>query len=224
MGSFNISLPRTERPLAESLTSVPRQFRELAKRGFRVLAAIGKQHYAEILRAVVITLESREPPFVELEKSLGISKDDLGALMAAAMIAVPLLGNNGTAEEFTAAATKVEILTTDLVAEVLPFFHVVIQERPLLSRAIRRSALPAQVLPSFSDFEIVIDVRIAFEEQAVYETVPVAIIHIDTDVDGREIWFQASKAQMERLKGSIDTAIKRMELAEAWAAKKELPS
>jgi hypothetical protein len=224
MGSFNISLPRTERPISESLTSVPRQFRELAKRGFKVLAGVGKQHYAEILRAVVITLESREPPFVELEKSLGISKDDLGALMAAAMIAVPLLGNNGTAEEFTTAATKVEILAPDLVAEILPFFHVVIQERPLLARAIRRASLPDQVLPSFSDVDIVIDVRIAFEEHAVYETVPVAIIHIDTDADGREIWFQASKAQMERLKSSIGTAIERMESAAAWAQKKELPS
>lgn len=143
--------------------------------------------------------------------------------MAAAMVAVPLLGNSGTVEEFTAAATKVEILTPDLVDKLLPFFQVVIQEQPLLARAIRRASLPGQVLPSFTDFEIAIDVRIAFEDHGVYESVPVAIVHIDTDASGGEIWFQASKAQMERLKSSVDTAIKRMELAEAWAQKKELP-
>ena len=67
-----------------------------------------------------------------------------------------------------------------------------------------------------SNVEIVIDLRMAFEQQAVFEAVPVAIVHIDTDADNEEMWFQASRAQLERLRIDIDEAIKRMEVAEAW--------
>lgn len=202
--------------MSEALAGAPRAFREQAKKGFKVLAGIGQQHYAEILRAVVLTLESRQPPFEDLAKRLSLSKDDISSLMAAAMITVPLLGNGGTAEEFTSAAIKVDMLSADLVSEIRPFIQVVVADRSQIGRAIRRAAMPSQVLPFLADVEIVVDLRMAFEDQKISEAVPVAIVHVDTDAEGEEIWFQVSRSQMERLRNDVDAAIKRMELAEAW--------
>jgi hypothetical protein len=160
--SFNFILPRPERSLSEALTAMPRAFREHARKGFAVLARLGRQHYAEILRAVVITLETRQPPLEDLEKRLSITKDELSALMAAAMITVPLLGNGASPEDFTSAAVKVDMLPQDLAAGVLPFMQIVVAERPQLGRAIRRTAMPSQVLPFLAGVDIVVDLRMAF--------------------------------------------------------------
>jgi hypothetical protein len=59
IGSFNITIPRSERPVAEIVSRVPRAFRDQAEKGFVVLAEVAKQHYAEILKAVVIALAAR---------------------------------------------------------------------------------------------------------------------------------------------------------------------
>jgi hypothetical protein len=216
--SLNLTIPRIERPLADSLSEVPRAFRIQAQSGFKVLASVSKQHYAEILKAVVVVLESRKAPLEELEKHLGLSQSDLSSLIAASMLTVPILGSSGgTPEEFLAALVKVDLVPAELVPNIRPFIETVVAERLQLGRAMRQAALPSQVLPFLSDVEIVVDLRVGFEGDAVLDTVPVAVLHIDTDADGAEIWFQASKSQMERLKLDIDEAVKRMEAAEAWS-------
>jgi hypothetical protein len=219
MGSFNITIPRSERPFAEIVSRVPRVFRDQAEKGFVVLAEVGKQHYAEILKAVVIALESKKAPLENLEKYLNLSKNDLSALFAAAMLTVPILGEGGNAEEFISTAVKVGLLTQNLVPKIQPFIDTVVAERAQIGRAIRRAALPALVLPFLSNFEVAVDLRMGFEQEAVVDAVSVAVVHIDTDVNGKEIWFQASKQQMEELKSDIEDAIKRMDTAEAWGVR-----
>jgi hypothetical protein len=39
---------------------------------------------------------------------------------------------------------------------------------------------------------------------------------VDTDAEVEELWFQASRQQMQQLKIDVDEAIRRMDLAEAW--------
>jgi hypothetical protein len=45
--SFNLTIPRLESSLADALSEVPRAFRIQAQAGFKVLASVSKQHYAE---------------------------------------------------------------------------------------------------------------------------------------------------------------------------------
>jgi hypothetical protein len=92
MGSFTFAVPRLERPIQEILTRMPRVFKEQAERGFTVLADVGQQHYAEILQAVLVGLESKKAPLEELEKSLKLSINGLSSLFAASMLTVPILG------------------------------------------------------------------------------------------------------------------------------------
>lgn len=220
---MNFTIPFTERP-TDLLSSVPRAFRDQAEKGFLVLAEVSKQHYAELLRAVVVALESKKPPLEELEKSLKLPVSDLNALFAASMLTVPLLSQGGTAEEFMGSAVKSGIISKDLVPKIQPFVDTIIAERAQIGRAMRRASLPAQILPYISDVEVVVDLRMAFEDKVVLEAVPVAIVHIDTDADREEIWFQASIHQMQQLKNEIDEAIKRMEAAEAWGNRREKES
>jgi hypothetical protein len=219
MGSYNFTIPRTERPV-DLLSRMPRAFKDQAEKGFVVLAEVSKQHYAELLRAVVVTLESKKPPLEDLEKILKLSPNELSALFAAAMLTVPLLGQGINSEEFFTSAVKAGIIQQNLISKIQPFVDTVIAESAQIGRVIRRAALPAQVLPYMSDVEVVVDLRLAFEAEAVLEAVPVAIVHIDTDANGEEIWFQASIQQMRQLKDDVEEAIKRMEAAEAWSIRR----
>ena len=215
--SFNITLPRTDLPLAEALARAPRAFREQAQKGFRVLAGVGKEHYGEIIDAVMRALESKQPSFNELAKSLSLPVDQMGGVLAAALLIVPLLANRGTPEEFRNEATRTGLLAPDIGQAIEPFAESVVEKRGELRRIMRRAALTAQVMPSLSNVEIAVDVREDFEEHEVYEAVPVAMLHFDTDSNNTEIWFQASKSQMEQLRKDIDVAIKQIETAEVWA-------
>ncbi len=185
-----------------------------------MLAELSKQHYAELLRAVVVTLESRKPPLEDLEKGLNVSANDLNALFASAMLTVTLLSQGIKGEEFFTSTVKAGMIPQNLVSKIQPFVDTVVGESAQIGRIIRRAALPAQVLPYMSDVEVVVDLRLAFEEEAVRDAVPVAIVHIDTDANNEEIWFQASIQQMRQLKDDVEEAIKRMEAAEAWGTRR----
>jgi hypothetical protein len=219
MSSFTITVPRLERPISEILSRMPRSFREQAERGFAVLADVSSQHYAGILQAVLVGLETKQAPLEELQKTLKLPTNDLNALFSAAMLTVPMIGEGAEPAEFLSGAVKQGLVSQNIVVKIQPFIDAIVAQRAQIARSIRRTALPAQVLPYVSNVEIVIDLRMGFENVTVQEAVPVAVVHIDTDVDGQEVWFQASKQQMLQLKADIDEAIKRMDAADAWGQK-----
>ena len=66
-------------------------------------------------------------------------------------------------------------MPTDVAQAVVPFAQSVFERRVELRRIMRRAALPSRVLPFLTDVEIVVDVRMDFEDQEVYEAVPVAL-------------------------------------------------
>jgi hypothetical protein len=165
--------------------------------------------------------ETKEAPLENLEKTLKIKPTDLSALFSAAMMTVPTLGEGGDVGEFIAAVEKYGIISRDTLTKVQPFLDSIVSQRSIIGQSIRRAALPAQVLPYITNVEIVVDLRMAFLDNAVQDVVPVAMVHIDTDAQAQEIWFQASKSQMLQLRNDVDEAIKRMEAADAWGQKEK---
>lgn len=221
MGAFNFIIPRGDRSISDVLARIPKTFKEEASKGFVLLADIAPQHYAEILQAVILTLESRRPPLEKLSESLEIQANQINSLFAASMFTVSVLGEGGSADEFINAGLSSGLIREDRIAKIRPFVDTIATQQPQIGRIIRRAAMPAQVLPSISNVEVVVDLRLAFDEEYVAEFVPVAVVHIDTDTDKEEIWFQASKHQMLQLKSDLDEAIRRMEIAESWGNRRE---
>jgi hypothetical protein len=132
------------------------------------------------------------------------------------MLVVSLLAEGGTADEFLAASVQTELMRPEMQPKIRPFLDNIVADRAVVKKALRRASMSSQVLPFLSDFEVVVDLRMAYEDSAVLDAVPVAVFHIDTDANGQEIWFQASKGQLERLKIDIDGTLKKMEAAENW--------
>jgi hypothetical protein len=218
MGSFNIPMPGVEHSMSDLLSRVPRQFREQAEKGFAILATVSPHHYAEVLRAAVATLESRQPALEELQKALELSQNDISLLFAAAMLTVPVVGQSGgdSSSEFIAAAVRARIIPEGAAEKVRPFVETVVAERTHITRAIRRAALPRQLLPSLSNVEMLVDLRMLFDKDVVAEGLAVAVVRVETDEDDQQMCFQASREQLGQLKSDIEETIKKMDLAEEW--------
>jgi len=117
------------------------------------------------------------------------------------------------------ASIRLELMSSDLQPKLRPFLENIVADRVRIRGALRRAALPSQVLPFLTDVEVVVDLRMAYEDNAVIDAVPVAIFHIDTDANDQEIWFQVSRGHLERLKADIEGALRKMEAAEKWAGR-----
>jgi hypothetical protein len=105
------------------------------------------------------------------------------------------------------------------VPKLRPFVDKVASYGPQIATVLRKATLTDQVLPSFMNMSVAVDLRIGFTEGRVDVAVPIVLIHIDTDGDNQELWFQCSKQQMLLIKDDIEAALKKMEAAEAWAAR-----
>jgi hypothetical protein len=181
-----------------------------------VLADVAPAHYAEILQAVIVAVEGRKAPISKLSETLRLSLGQTNSLFAAAMLCVSVIGESGNADEFMQVTSSAGVIREEAASKVRPFVETIVSQQPQIGRTIRRASLPAQVLPAISNFEVVIDLRLAFDDGAVTDSVPVALLHVDTDAEVEELWFQASREQLQQMRNDIDGALRKMDAAEAW--------
>jgi hypothetical protein len=219
MGTLRFNLPRSGRPVGEILTKLPRAFRDDAEKGFGLLANVSESHYEEIIQHTIVMIDSRRPPIEELGRALGLTPVDTGAVVAAAMLVVPIFGEGTEAEEFLNAATKVKLFDQALVPKLRPFVNKVASHTAQIATVIKKATLTDQVLPSFVYIDVAVDVRLGFAEGRVDIAAPVALVYIDTDADNKELWFQCSKQQLHLIREEIETALKKMDAAEAWVVR-----
>jgi hypothetical protein len=205
------------------LARLPRAFRDDAEKGFRVLSRIPSEKFEEIIQRAIVMVESRRPPIDGLRASLGLSASDISSVFAAAMLMIPFVGEGVTTAEFSDAATTAKLIDSEFVAKLKTFFDAFVAQAKPVAEAIKRSSVSDQVLPSFYEMDIAVDMRLAFSGDKVDIAVPVAVLHVDTDAEDRQIWFQCSKQQLAFIRDDIDDALKKMELAESWARREPKP-
>jgi hypothetical protein len=214
---FNV--PNSGRPIGEAIAKLPRAFRDNAEKGFVVLASVPEKNYDHIVETAIVMMESQRPPIEELQKVLNLNQSDAGRVFSAAMVVVPLFDKTTTVDEFFDAAIKAKLIDASIYPKLKPFVERVASRGPEIATAIRKATLTDQCLPSFFDMDVIVDLRIGFEEGRVDVAVPVALIHIDTDAEQEELWFQCSKQQLILIKDDIEAALKKMDAAEAWGSR-----
>jgi hypothetical protein len=212
-------VPNPGRPITEVIARLPRGFREDAEKGFIVLASVPEEYFNQIVETAISVMETQRPPLETLHKDLNLSKSDTSSLFSAAMVVVPLFDKSTSVNEFIDGAVKTKLIDAAITPKLRPFVEVVASHASDIATAIKRATLTDQCLPSFYDMDVTVDLRVGFEEGRVDVVVPVALIHLDTDAEKQELWFQASKPQLILIRDNIDAAIKKMDAAEAWGAK-----
>jgi hypothetical protein len=85
--------------------------------------------------------------------------------------------------------------------------------------AFDRRRLANETLPTLSSFDVSVDLRLSFEDDSIQHGVAVALVHLDTDANGQEVWFQAGRADVEMMLAQLESALRHMELAEQFFEK-----
>lgn len=223
MGTIRFNVPRSDRSANEMLARLPRAFRDDAEKGFTVLSRIPSDKFEEIIQRAIVMVESRRPPIDGLQASLELPAGDISNVFAAAMLMIPFIGEGVTTAEFSDAATKSKLIDSESVARLKTFFDAFVAQAKSVAEAIKRSSVSDEVLPSFYEMDIAVDMRLAFSGDNVDIAVPVAVLHIDTDAEDRQLWFQCSKQQLAIIRDDIDEALKKMKVAESWASREPKP-
>lgn len=207
--------------LKEALGEIPSDFRGYFRAGFSGLTKVETRNWPGIL--AVSQLPAPVVVGLELEQAaadLGVDTEELLRLATAARLLLGILAfRTESVADFTAAATDLGILDSKDVPRISEFAETAAKDRQALKQALLASSLQSELLPSLTQFEVKIDVRLDFEKEKVTNAVPVTLVHIDTDSSEKELWFQMTPSQVEGLAAKLQQVVKQLKEAEQLAKK-----
>lgn len=225
MGTFQFSIPM-RRPLAEVFASTPPSVRAALRRGFLVIATLSTSESEKLLSALLRQVTAGGPlPETELRSLLanvGV-EDAKAALAAGSFLAVGISSTDEGVEQVITGAVNAKIFAETDAPGVRRFAALVARNRDEFQRGLERQRLAKSVLPSLTMFETLVDLRPSFVQNGFEFAIPVVLVHIDTDAPGQEVWFQASKGQLENIVRELHEALHRVVEAEKWVSKSLLP-
>lgn len=219
MRSFRFNLGDSTPVLSEMFSGIPSEAKDHLRLGFSILAKLPDQQYDNLISILGGNLVSGATKKDDQNASqLGISPQEVNPLLAAAMFAsFTLATQEVTAEEFVKEATEADVIRGEDTEAALEFSTAVIKARPALKQALDQSRASAEGLPSLTNFEMTVDIRLGFESNGIAFGLPIILVHIDTDSYEQEIWFQITKGQLERMIEDQQDTLKRVKNAEKWA-------
>jgi hypothetical protein len=218
MGTFHVQIP--SRGTAQKLfADLPSGLKDYVRDGFAVLSRLPPQNFDEVRR---VTLEAVEAGGSVGEAGLAARIDikmaDVRSLLAAtSLFATFLLSRDENIVQLVAAAIEAKLIRTEDSPAVLVFYEAIERDRPALKETVERSRTLTSVLPSLLELEITVDMRLGFGKGRLDFATPIALVHLDTDAQGQEIWLQLTKKQVERVVNELQDALRKMEEAEKWA-------
>lgn len=219
MGTFNVRVP-SRGTLEGVFADIPQGIKGFLRDGFNLLT---KLHENDITEVFGVVAESIQLGYgvgeTGLASKIGITDSEARAVLASASLFASILSTRDvTAEEFVRAAIQAQVLEDTHKDSALAFCKLVVRQRASLKEAIEQAGLADVVLPSLSTFETTVDLRLNVDKGKIVATVPVALIHLDTDAQGQEIWVQLTKRQVAKILAELQEALQTMEEAERWAS------
>ncbi|HLZ11775.1 MAG TPA: hypothetical protein VKP58_04250 [Candidatus Acidoferrum sp.] len=224
MGHLHIPLSG-DVPIKDILSDMPAAPKALLRRGFSVVAKLPESAYSAILETV-LTNAGRQSRAEEeqLAKDLNISVDEAtSAVVSLAMFSALASTGKETVEQVLQGLLDSGLVSTAEKPALLRILPKVTQIKPELSKAVATRRLTDAVLPSFDDFEAVVDIRIGDQEKGGF-AVPMAVALLDTDARDQKVWFQMTKQDVEILIEKLNQVLKRLKEAEELIAKFPPPS
>jgi hypothetical protein len=205
--------------LSSQIADFPERGKAAARQGFEILRGLSE---ADRTRAVELMLSAFEKggggnlDTEQLSKEIpGLDRSgDAGRAVTALSVEFALLTQNAVSSaEFVQAGTG-KIFDSNSEATASSIANIVIARRATLTRAMERSRLANLVLPSLVRLEVTVDLRIRFQDGRAQDSVPVALVYIDTDSDNNEMWFQMSRADVDTMIEKLQSTATDMDLAE----------
>jgi hypothetical protein len=124
-----------------------------------------------------------------------------------------------TKEDFLSAATG-KFFDPEDEAAVAWTVDEAIQNSAEWREAFDKRRLANETLPAISSFDVSVDLRLDFEDDHISDGVAVALVHLDTDANSQEVWFQAGRADVQMMLRQLERALRHMDLAEQFYNKR----
>lgn len=218
MGTFRVQMPPTG-TLEEALARMPTNVKGFMRDGFNILARATDIDFDELSAVVLEAVQSGFPPTDAGLPRLGLAQEDARHLLSSLSLAASLFSTRQeNAEQFVDSAISTKIVEPSRKGLVLSFLTAVAKNKPAFARSIEQSRIASEVLPSFFSLEVAVDMRLGFDKGRVTNSIPVAVVHFDTDAENQEIWFQLNKRQLEKTIRDLEEALRKLEQAEKWAS------
>lgn len=201
------------------LADLPPDLKRFLVVGFTTLGKLSPASQQEFIGFAAKSLEAG----YGLSPSGLASKHDLqeqevaAGLTAATVTLLAFSQSDIIVDDFIEEAISAKLITEDARESVRTLAKRVEADRGAMKAVLQRSKIARELLPSLTDFETTIDVRLGFEKGRINATVPVVLAHIDTDSQNEEIWFQMTKAQVEKTIADLQDLLRRLEEAEKLA-------
>jgi hypothetical protein len=212
--------PREE--LVRRLSAYPKDALPFFQHGFSVASSLTETDRRFVFNEVIGSFKrgTRRIESDEIRLATGLPQRESDQLASVYSLVIGLLSETtASANDFVEAARGI-LFSPDHEPVALSIAQAICESRAEIKATVDRSQLAGEVLPSLFTFDVAVDLRVRVVSGEVLASVPVAVVHIDTDTDNHELWVQLSAGDIESVIKSLSKALEDMKIAETLAPRK----
>ena len=211
-----MATPSTPTPrsfLERQLGDMPQAVRRFVRQGFESFSALPRE-FRE--KAIAFVLENQPSEFsvevAEFSDLIAIEEDVARPLAFALSWAVTIFSETEISpEEFVEEAKRQDLLSKEASTAGQELAGKLASDRAGIKDTLARSRTSRAVLPSLDEISIISDLRVAFKKDEPLHAVPIALVHIDTDIAHHEFWFQMTKSQLKKVIAKLQKTMEQLE-------------
>ena len=206
------------------LENFPTDLISLLKSGFPVLIRLSDDQIRLATQMAIKHADSHQPPHRRepdvLSKLGGMTVNEAGPFFITLVTLLRRLPSSESGVEDASNELIAQgILGTTEQVELVRVLNTLSAFREEAARTFSKVSVANALLPSFSGMETVVDLRPVFRAGDILLTVPVTVAMLRTDIDGKYLYFQATKGQLKDCIEQLSETLERMEILEAWASR-----
>jgi hypothetical protein len=212
--------PRDE--LARRVAEYPPEALSFFKEGLTVASALSEESRASVLKRVTASFRSgmRRLSAGMLRSIAKLSERDAEQLAYTYSVMIGLLLESAATPDDFIGSAKGFLFDSDQEAVARSIATSICTSRGEIQATVDRAQLAGEVLPSLFTFDLAVDVRLRIVDKELKTFVPVAILHLDTDVENQETWVQLSKGEVEEAIQKLTECLENLNLAETLIVRK----
>lgn len=149
------------------------------------------------------------------------TKDAQGLVPALPALLALIAARQEDAESFVDGLVESKLLEPVGRVQALRLVRPLVSARPALITAMQETQLARETIPSFNGMSISVDLRLGFEGSEVATSIPISLVYLKTDVEEKDVYFQATIADIRYLISNLTDALHQLEAARRWAGVRE---
>jgi len=216
-------MPETpKQEISRRVRGYPESVGPFFKSAFALTASLPEDVRKRLFDGIISEFErgQRRIDGAEVATITGLTSSDADQAAAVYSLIIGLLAESNASPAEFVEASKGFIFDPEHEQTVLAIATAICSHRDQIAATIKLARLSGAVLPSFAQLEIAIDVRLSIVGGSVETAVPVAVVHLDTDADHQEAWFQMTIADVEKVTEKFTKALGDLKVAQAVGSKK----